>query len=233
MGEPPLEQEQLFHRYHLHEGNLATRTGRDHRLRELIPQRLLDFRESAKAALEADRQHAVPARWVENAVARQSFRAEYSYYPKQAGATSATGASAANLWRIVNGIGHRGDYFYARSLWALRRAFDWLIGGPSFRRPRRHPEELRVGDVVDGWRVIAMEPQRSLTLLMEIRAPGTGILEFTIADAGDNRELSMTAYWHPAGIWGLMYWYAMLPFHALLFRGTVREIVARASSSKS
>ena len=203
---------------------------RDHRLRDLIPQRLLNFRESAQAALEADRQHAVPARWVENAIARQSFRPEYSYYPKQAGAALATDARTASLWRIVTGIGHRGDYFYASSLWALRRAFDWLIGGPSFRRRRRHPDELRVGDVVDGWRVIAMEPQQSLTLLMEIKAPGTGVLEFTIVEAGDKRKLSMTAYWHPAGVWGLMYWYAMLPFHALLFRGTVREIIARASS---
>ena len=206
---------------------------RDHRLRDLVPQRLLDFRESAEAALEADRKHAVPARWVETAVARQSFVPEYSYYPKQAGATLTTEVGSAELWRIINRIGHRGDYFYARSLWALRRAFDWLIGGPSFRRRRRHPEELRVGDVVDGWRVIAMQPQQSLTLLMEIKAPGTGILEFTVADAGDERTLSMTAYWHPAGIWGLMYWYAMLPFHALLFHGTVREIAARASSKSN
>lgn len=32
------------------------------------------------------------------------------------------------------------------------------IGGPSFGRRRRHPRELRVGDVVDSWRVIAPEP---------------------------------------------------------------------------
>ena len=38
----------------------------------------------------------------------------------------------------------------------------------------------------------------------------------------------MTAYWHPAGVWGLLYWYATLPFHGYLFSGTVAEIVRRA-----
>jgi len=41
-------------------------------------------------------------------------------------------------------------------------------------------------------------------------------------------RLSMTAYWHPAGVWGLMYWYAFDPWHSLVFNGTVREICARA-----
>jgi hypothetical protein len=34
----------------------------------------------------------------------------------------------------------------------------------------------------------------------------------------------MTAYWHPAGVWGLMYWYAFAPAHGVVFSGTVKEI---------
>jgi hypothetical protein len=136
----------------------------------------------------------------------------------------------AYLANAVCGIGVRGDYFHANGLWLLRRIADWLIGGPSLRRARRHPHELRVGDVVDGWRVIALEQQQSLTLLMEMKAPGSGVLEFRISDSGKARTLSMTAYWHPAGVWGLMYWYAMLPAHAFLFKGSVRRIAARARS---
>lgn len=204
---------------------------RDSRLHELIPQRLLDFRESAKAALDADRQHAVPARWVENAVARKRFKSEYAFYPKQSGARFDTEATSASLFGVIGRIGHHGDFYYANSLWFLRRVADWVIGGPSFRRPRRHPENLRIGDVVDAWRVIAMEPQKSLTMLMEMKAPGTGVLEFKISDTGDHRALSITAYWHPAGVWGLMYWYAMLPFHAFLFRGTARAIAEKTVST--
>jgi len=37
-------------------------------------------------------------------------------------------------------------------------------------------------------------------------------------------RLSMTAYWHPAGVWGLLYWYAFAPAHGVVFAGTVKEI---------
>ena len=39
----------------------------------------------------------------------------------------------------------------------------------------------------------------------------------------------MTAHWHPAGVWGLVYWYAMFPAHLVLFDALVKEIAARAT----
>ena len=200
----------------------------DDRIRSLIPQRLLTFEEAARDSLNADRSHAVPARWVEGSIACRSFRPEYGFYAKQEGDSVMTTATAESLWRAVCGFGHRGDFFYARWLWWCRRVIDWLIGGPSFRRRRRHPEELRVGDVVDSWRVIAVEEGRRLTLLMEMKAPGSGVLEYTISEKGYERRIAVNAYWHPAGVWGLLYWYMTLPFHSFLFRGTVRSIAHRA-----
>jgi hypothetical protein len=38
----------------------------------------------------------------------------------------------------------------------------------------------------------------------------------------------MRAHWHPAGVWGLLYWYALLPAHVFLFKGTTRNIARRA-----
>ena len=107
------------------------------------------------------------------------------------------------LWRELLKIGLDGDYFYGRALWWLRRALDWLLGGPSFRRRRRHPAELRVGDTVDSWRVIGLTEGERLTLLMEMRAPGAGVLEFEIDQAGEGARVRATAYWHPSGAWGL------------------------------
>ena len=199
----------------------------DGRLADLIPQELLGFDEAAAEALEADRQHSVPARWVDNAVACETFRPEYSFYPKQEDGNATTSATAAEIWSVLCTIGNRGDFFYGRAIWWLRRALDWFAGGPSFRRRRRHPTELRVGDVVDAWRVIAIEPEKRLTLLMEMKGPGAGVLEFTI-DEGEQREVRMCAYWHPAGVWGLLYWYALLPAHAFVFSGTTRAIARRA-----
>ena len=200
----------------------------ENRLAQLIPQKLLNFDESAIRALTAERQHAVPARWVESSAAVRTFRPEYSFYSKQAHGEYVTTSRSEDLWAVISRVGQGGDFFYARFLWWMRRAIDWVLGGPSLRRKRRHPMELRVGDVVDAWRVIAIDPCERLTLLMEKRAPGVGVLEFKIDDRGDDRRIVVHAFWHPAGVWGLLYWYLTLPVHSLLFRGTARAIARRA-----
>ncbi len=205
----------------------------DRRLAALIPQELAGFKDAARAALDADRLHDVPARWVEGAIACRNFRPQYAFYAKCASGSAVTQTSAEDLWAVILRVGHRGDFFYGRALWWLRRAADWLIGGPSFRRRRRHPDELRVGDAVDAWRVIAMEPGTRLTLLMEMKAPGAGVLEFRVDDDGSERRVSMQAYWHPAGVVGLLYWYALLPAHAFLFRGSTRTIALRGAVRRS
>jgi uncharacterized protein YbjT (DUF2867 family) len=202
----------------------------DDRLVKLIPQKLLGFRAAATEALEAEQQHAIPSRWVEGAVACREFRPEYSYYSKQQGSSATTRASAAALWKAVCRVGRDGDFFSAKWLWRLRRALDWIVGGPSFRRKRRHPEELRVGDVVDAWRIIGLQPVERLTMLMEMRAPGASVLEFSIDDVDGDRRISVNAFFHPAGVWGLLYWYALLPFHAFIFRHIANELVRRAES---
>ena len=205
----------------------------DDRLAQLIPQKLLGFREAATQALAAERKHEVPSRWVESAEACREFRPKYSFYSKQQGGSATTGASASALWKAVCEVGLDGDFFSAKWLWWIRRALDWIVGGPSFRRSRRHPEDLRVGDVVDSWRVIGLQPGERLTLLMEMKAPGAGVLEFSIDDVDDRRRISVDAFFHPAGVWGLMYWYALLPVHAFIFRRTAIELVRRAESVPS
>ncbi len=201
---------------------------RDRRLEALIPQDLLNFDAAAEQALNADRKHEIPAHWVENAVVCETFSPDYGFYAKQASGEAITSASRENIWSVICRFGNDGDFFYARSLWWLRRAMDWLVGGPSFRRRRRHPDTLRVGDVIDAWRVIALEDQRRLTLVMELRAPGAGVLEFSVDEAGQHRRILARGFFHPAGAWGLLYWYLTLPVHALLFNGTAREIARRA-----
>lgn len=201
----------------------------DPRLVELVPQTLLSFQASAEASMAADRQHAVTSRWVEGSIACRSFNPDYGYYAMRETRSHSTDASAEALWVVLNRFGNAGNFLSGYPLWWLRRVGDWLIGGPSFRRRRRHPDELRVGDVVDSWRVIGAEPNRRLTLKMEMKAPGAGLLEFEIdSTADDRRTITMTAYWHPAGFVGLLYWYSLLPAHGFLFRHAVQNIARRA-----
>jgi len=203
-------------------------------LRALVPRQRLGLEESIRAAIEADREHAAVARWVEGAIACRNFRPEYGFYAKRAAFTASGPAAPDDVFRVVCSIGGGAGYFFADWLWWLARAADWLLGGPSFRRPRRHPTELRVGDVVDCWRVIGLEPGRRLTLLMEMKVPGAGVLEFVVkpGPAAGGSTLTVTAYWHPAGVAGLLHWYSRAPAHAFLFRGMARAIMQRASGGR-
>ena len=205
----------------------------DDRIRKLIPLELKTFKQSVAAALEAERSNQVCAHWAEGSIVCRNFHPEYAYYAKQAGGEATSQASTEALWRQVTAFGGDEGYYYAESLWYLRRLINWFAGGPSFSRRRRHPTDLRVGDVIDAWRVIAAEPEKRLTLLMEMRGPGSGVLEFVIRDKGSFRTLSATAYWHPAGPAGLAYWYSLLPIHAFLFRGLTAAIAKRAEDKQS
>lgn len=201
-------------------------------IRALIPCERRTLAQSIRIAIGADRMHDLPARWTDTTIACRTFRPQYSYYAKRAGADVETTLPAAALWPVVTAFGGTHGYYYSDVLWHVRRGIDWCLGGPSFRRGRRHPVDVRVGDVIDSWRVIALEPERRMTLLMEMKAPGAGVLEFEIADLGERRRLSATAYWHPAGVWGLLYWYPLIPAHLFLFKGLVRSIVQRAGRAR-
>jgi uncharacterized protein YbjT (DUF2867 family) len=201
-------------------------------LRRLVPQKLLSFRESVAAALQAERSHAVAARWSEGLLMFRGFRLDHAFYAKRASGSAAGGASPAALWRTVATLGGDIGYYTMDWLWWLRGAMDWLVGGPGLTRGRRHPTELRIGDRVDYWTVLALEPGRRLTLNFGMRAPGSGVLEFEIepdsTGAAPHTRLTITAYWHPQGVWGLLYWYALAPAHLFIFRRMTRAMMRRA-----
>ena len=199
-------------------------------LRRLVPQRLLDYREAVTAALEAERRHAVAARWTEGALMYRNYRQDYAFYAKRASGSAVTSASADDVWRVVTAIGGRNRYYALDFLWTVRELADWLVGGPGLSRGRRHARELRVGDTVDSWQVIGLEPRRRLTLLFGMKAPGAGILEFEIAPDGEGTRVTATAYWHPRGAWGLLYWYPLAPFHGLIFNRMTDAIARRAEA---
>ncbi len=201
---------------------------RDRRLRELIPLPLLDVEASIRAALAVEQAHDLPAHWVEGSIRCRNFEPRYAFYAKRASDTAVTTADSAAIWQVICRFGVDNDHFSYPLLWWLRGAGDWLLGGPSFRRRRRDPDRLRVGDVVDAWRVIALQPERKLTLLLEMKLPGAGVLEFEINPRGSVNEIRATAYFHPAGVWGLLYWYPLIPFHHLVFRKMTKEIGRRA-----
>jgi len=62
-----------------------------------------------------------------------------------------------------------------------------------------------------------------LLLYAEMKLPGEAWLEFKI---DENNILTQTATFCPLGLWGRIYWYAVLPFHGFIFNGMLKNIAA-------
>jgi hypothetical protein len=121
-------------------------------------------------------------------------------------------------------------WYYADWLWTLRGWLDLLVGGVGMRRGRRDPEHVAAGDVIDCWRVEAVEPGRRLRLLAEMTLPGRAWLTFEVAPQDGGARITQTATFDPVGLAGLAYWYGIWPLHELVFRGMLRGI-ARAAAA--
>ena len=92
------------------------------------------------------------------------------------------------------------------------------------RRGRKSDTELNKGDTLDFWRVmIANKEEKRLLLYAEMKLPGEAWLEFKI-DKDDT--IIQTATFRPIGLLGRLYWYSVLPFHGLIFKGMINKIAS-------
>ncbi|MGV3657607.1 MAG: DUF2867 domain-containing protein, partial [Chitinophagaceae bacterium] len=86
---------------------------------------------------------------------------------------------------------------------------------------RRSESDIFAGEALDFWRVLlASKEEKRLLLYAEMKLPGEAWLEFKIND----HVLEQTATFRPLGLWGRLYWYAVLPFHGFIFKGMVNRI---------
>jgi hypothetical protein len=97
-------------------------------------------------------------------------------------------------------------------------------------RPRRDRTQLRIGDAVDWWRVEEVDPPHLLRLRAEMKMPGRGWLELGVTpeSGGGTSTYTQRALFYPLGLLGHAYWWALVPFHAVVFGGTVRAVRRRA-----
>jgi uncharacterized protein YbjT (DUF2867 family) len=138
-------------------------------------------------------------------------------------------AEPATVYAVCSSLGGARGWLYGNWAWRLRGALDRLLGGVGYRRGRRHPNELRVGDALDFWRVEAIESGQLLRLRAEMKLPGKAWLQFRCRPGRDGTtSLEQTAYFAPKGLAGLAYWYGLYPAHTLIFSGLIRQIARTA-----
>lgn len=225
---------------------------RDNRIRELVPQPLLSCREAMRAAVDELRSRATPTCChdagfacalpdgpgvAEQIAAGAACPAEWTRpgdAPFAGGTRFACDFSATlaappeKVWDAVRRIGGETGWYAGDFLWRVRGFFDKLLGGPGLTRGRRDPENVAVGDALDFWRVLDAQPARRLLLLAEMKVPGTATLELRLAGKDGGTELLLLSTFQPRGLAGVLYWWAMYPAHAPLFKGMLNNL-ARAA----
>ncbi len=134
-------------------------------------------------------------------------------------------APTEKVFRTFSGLGGERGWLMLNFAWRLRGILDRMLGGVGFRRGRRHPDDIRVGDAIDFWRVETVQSGRMMRLRAEMKVPGRAWLQFETLPIDEQKSrLIQTAYFAPKGLSGLLYWYLLYPVHALIFAGMVKKI---------
>ena len=199
----------------------------------VVPHVCMGYREALALAFRRIEQNEVVSSW-SDAMSSGTLRSDYMnaiqipkngmFFDRQRRVFTRPVAEVLdNVWRIG---GERG-WYKTDWLWRIRGIMDKLVGGVGLRRGRRSPNHLRAGDPLDFWRVlVADRPTKRLLLYAEMKLPGEAWLQFRIVDNPDgSHALEQLAAYRPHGLLGRLYWYSVLPFHGIIFKGMVQNLI--------
>ncbi len=212
---------------------------REHDIDRVVPkpeEGLVDYRHAVRLALGKMRDGEVETSWLDSSV-QGAPSDPLPSDPEWSGHTfytddrqTDTSASAAQIWSRIEGIGGDNGWYSFPLAWAARGWMDRLAGGVGLTRGRRSATTLRAGDALDWWRVERIDRGRFLRLRAEFKAPGKGWLEMWVEPREQGAHYRQRAVFFPTGLSGRLYWYAILPFHGIIFSGMLNRISAQAEA---
>lgn len=199
---------------------------RNNDLNKLLGIQPYTYREALQMAFTKIKQNAIVSSWKDSLVSGRIEEdiAEFIKVPrygcfkdKRKRDMRNKAATIQKIWSIGGKVG----WYYGNALWKLRGYLDKLVGGVGLRRGRTNIDKIETGDVIDFWRVIyANKAEGKLLLYAEMKLPGDAWLEFKT----DKNQLIQTATFRPKGLFGRLYWYAVLPFHGFIFNGMIDKL---------
>ena len=71
-----------------------------------------------------------------------------------------------------------------------------------------------------------LQKDERLLLYAQMKVPGEAWLEFKIKD----NKLIQSAYFYPKGVFGRLYWYALVPLHYFVFNNMIKSIIKKAKA---
>ena len=133
---------------------------------------------------------------------------------------------ASKVYQSFIGLGGENGWFDFDFLWEIRGIIDKLIGGVGLKRGRRSQCDLRISDCLDFWKVVDLKENERLLLYAQMKLPGVAWLEFRIKE----NKLIQSAYFYPKGVFGRLYWYALVPLHYFVFTNMIKSIIKKAKT---
>lgn len=202
------------------------------KIRNIIPFKPLSFEQAIARAMDREELDHVHSRWsdtyfpehldyirLDEMTVRPRFVSAYSLLSDK---------DPDALFYSFCRVGGEEGWFHTSWLWRLRGIMDSLLMGVGTSRGRRTSSNLRIDDVIDFWRVEDLSVGERLLLRAEMKVPGRAWLGFYADHAGNRRRLTVTAYFHPEGMFGHLYWYFFLPFHHFIFTDMMTQIEKRS-----
>jgi uncharacterized protein YbjT (DUF2867 family) len=198
------------------------------------PDGLLSFDQAVKRAIERTN---APTRWTDAsrpwvawdvAVTDPAWTGGSLFVDEREQTTS---ASRDQVWSVLSSLGGTTGWYGFEWLWRIRGRIDSVFGGVGMRRGRRDQHVLRVGDPLDFWRIADVREREALLLRAEMRVPGQAWLEFKLSDSPQGTRVVQRAIFRPRGLAGRLYWWILIPFHAVIFPGMLRNSLRHAERS--
>lgn len=198
-------------------------------INEMLGVQPLSYKEAVRLAFQKIEQNSVISSW-KDAISSGVFHDQLSDHiqvPNHGCFKDVRSKVVMDETYTINkiwSIGGKNGWYGFNLLWRIRGYLDKVFGGVGLRRGRRHDTNLEAGDPLDFWRVLlADKKQKRLLLFAEMKLPGEAWLEFKIV----KNTLFQRAVFRPKGLWGRLYWYMVLPFHAFVFRGMINALVGK------
>ena len=201
----------------------------DHAARFYPEIQPMPFKQTVAGAIQELEHNQVLSRWCDSS---SSQACDIKDFDNPAGAILRdtrivpfiNGELPEDVFQSACAVGGPNGWFKYNYLWRIRGAIDKIIGGYGLNRGRRLGSELRVGDALDFWKVADIKQGKRLLLYAQMKLPGVAWLEFDVQPD----QLVQTAHFLPRGVWGRLYWYAVLPLHHFVFNNLARTVVSAA-----
>ncbi len=205
---------------------------RNNTIKEIIPIRLLTYKEAIVAAMSREERDDVRTRWSgayppahELELRLHEIDDDITYTTKY---SLLTDKDPSSLFQSICNIGGKEGWFKSNWMWSIRGMIDKIVRGVGTARGRRSRKSLKINDVIDFWRIEDIKLNKRLLLRAEMKMPGKAWLDFTITKEGNRNRLSVAPYFHTHRLLGRIYWYILFPFHHFIFNDLLKQIVRKS-----